>query len=333
MAKKKTRYPKRKGQIIKGSIIGFFILVLIGAGVYAWNSWDKYSKSYVMTFDGEKIRVEEYQYYLLETMSYYSSMGILDYLDENTIRSMSYSQLTNFLVMEKEAKKLGITFTEEEWATLAGYVEEFNQSFEDSDTSRLDLTDERLKELMSSNILYSKLYEETTKDYTVDETDFKTNYEQYLSDNKYIGIDTEVKYVMTYTQEDAEGAREKLLAGADIDEVIKEYSTSYDEDTPISVYSLNDLGLGEDETDKIMSLKVSEISEVINYPDEEHFTVFRIENITVRPDEEVEAEYREDYISQKKDALFNDQLEKWKNEASIVPNKKVYDAGDTDESS
>lgn len=320
MAKKKTRYPHRRAQIMRRTIISLFFLAVIGAGIYGINYLDKQSKSYIMTFDGEKISVEDYNYFRYILTMYQSEDSTTD------TKSAALDELTNYLVINKAAKDKGIVLTAEEIESTAVNLEIYKSIMSSGNIPNLpapNISDEHMKELMAAGTLYDKVRTELTKDYVIDEAAFKTYYDEYLATNKYSEIDAKIKFVITGTKEIGEQAREKLVAGTNIDDVIKEFSLYYDDQYDITSTDLKEFNFKEEILDQIVVLKPTEYTDVIDLIDG-GFLIAYMDEINTLTKEEVEAAQREEFTANAKNEIFNTEFTKYKDAAAAVTNEKAY---------
>jgi len=314
--KNEIKNMKRKIQNVRVFIISFCIIVMITGGIVGGIQLNKYldkqSKSYIMTFEGHKVSVEDLKLYTL-------MLGSGD-----DAQNKGLAALTNFLVLNKTAKEKGIALTEEEKAAALANARNLKENLVSYGLPKLNMTDERIAEILSESLLANKLIEQLGKDYRIDEADFQKAFEEYRLNGKQFYIDIQLKYVITETEAAADKARELLLSGTAVDDVIKEYSIAYSEDAAIETIGLSEINLGQEIVDRILALKVLGITDVIDLGDQ--FVVFEVEEINIPTDEELEATSREMYIQNKKVEIYNVEFAKWKAAAVYQTNQKALDA-------
>ena len=294
--------PEKSGLIKRILIVAVIAVVLIGGGLFLFWQLNRTDNTYIMKFDGQKISMEEFKFYLLMSQQ------------SQTPKDDALSGLTDQLIFEKAAKEKNIVLSQEEKDNVKAYIDEVINSY-NVPLNTLKISSERLEALMSLNDIYYKLIDKVAeeKNFTVDETALATEFANFKNTDKLL------KYIILNTQEEADQVKSIIASGSlSIDEIIKQYSTYYDATAGIEKVSLSQIGLPEADSQKILALKESEYSDVINLGG-----IYGI--FFVVTDSEAEDYFRQDYISYQKYQLFQTEYQLWKNDAKITVNQKAMD--------
>ena len=292
------------------ALICIAAVLVIGGGLFAFLQINKYANSYVMTFEGRKVSMEEFKFFLLITQG------------SNEVKESALENLTRTLILEKAVKDKNVEMDQEgidyvDW--YAGYIKD---DMGQKGITMPNISDERLKSIISVNtVLYSVLMDKVTEElnYSVDEAAFAAEFAGHLADDKLL------KYVITETEEQAKEVREALAAGTiSPEDAIRTYSIYYDaESGNIEKIALSQIGLPVDDNISIIALKQSEFSEIIDLGG-----IYGI--FIVATDKEAEEKYREEYEYYDKMKMFENEYEFWKSEAKYKVNNRALEKFDTD---
>ncbi len=304
--------PNKKINFKKYIILGLSLVLVLAAGIVGFIQLDKYNKSYAMVFEGKKIEIGEYKLYMM-------FQGGNEEAKEQVLKNM-----LDILVIQKAAKDNGIVLTEAEEEEVSASLESLKEVIKTNGLDAPQVSDQRLKEIIAVDYYVTKLMEQLNKDFVIDEADFTKELEDYIANNKLDYIDVRLKYILTDTLEAAEKARGKVLAGGKIDDAIKEFSIDYDESAGVKALPLNAISLSQEVVDQILSLNVSEITEVITL--EDLFVIFEVSEINIPSNEELAADFRMLYLEEQSNSSFESALNKWKAEAKYKINHRAIDA-------
>jgi len=317
LAREKAAKVKFTKKIIAVTIAA---VLIIGGGLFAFWQIERLSIGYILTFDNEKISIEEFKLYLVMS-------------DGNNPKEEAIERLMDFLIMSKEAKERNIELSQSEIDEIKADIE-YSKNF--IPLNKLKIKEERLIEIFGLEFLFLKLIDKVAEDsnFVLNEEMFSEEFE-HIRSHYHDFKDLDVKYVLTLTREDAEQAREALLVDSSSAEiVIREYSMGYeDESIEIEVLRLSEIEvLNQAHVEHLLSLQVSDISDVISI-DGQFYLVFIIEDVIIPTAEEVrevEELYRERYTDYEMYQLFVDEFITWKEESEIKLNEKAYDNFDVD---
>ena len=290
----------------KVSIVCTAVILVLGLGLFAFLQLTKPDTEYIMRFDRQKISVEDFKFVM-----------VLNLLNQTAYdKKSAIDGLTDFLILDKAAKDRKIELTDDEKNYVKSSADSLKGYLESNNVSLPKISDERIEELVSVDMLYYKLLESVAeeKGFAVDETDLAAEFAKFNASDKLL------KYIVTNTEEEAQSAREALGSTLSVDDAIKHYSIAYESNGTEPVL-LSQLGLDEDKQKAIMALKASEFSDVISLG--EIYAVF----IAV-PEQEAKERFRSQYANGKKYQLFNTEYELWKSEAKVAINQKLFDEFD-----
>jgi hypothetical protein len=209
-----------------------------------------------MKFEGKNISMDEFKLFVLLTGS---KEGALE-------------GLTEFLTLDKAAKDKKIVLNEENQALVDSYVDVIKDEYIAPGEIK-NISDERIKSILSflTQVINGELMEKIAveKNYKFDEAVLATEVEGYRARDKFI------KYIITNKRQEAKDVLNLLSSDSiTIDEAIKLYSVLHDESQGIekidlselmnNLYSQYGLMLIDNDYNKVMELKASEISEEFN---------------------------------------------------------------------
>jgi len=223
----------------------------------------------------------------------------------------------------------------------------------------IGMSNSKLLKFFEADMMREVLYNDVTKDYVVDEADFETVYQEYITTNKQTLETRNVNYVVTDTLEDAETVEEKFKGGADIYALIKEYSTDYvapeanedgteAEDTRMSPASVAETPyLTEEQISAVYEMSAGDMaiytyvpaetetdedSEASNTADTESdeitdtfvetpkYIFVYVDNVPETDYDAIREEQRESYISGKKEEIYSAYFEEVQDAADIQTN-------------
>ena len=317
----KKRKKSKKIKMI--SLISAICLVVIAAGIFAFFQINNYTNSYIMSFEGKKIKTEDFKFFLI----YFAG--------ESDVKTPAIDLLTETLIFEREEKARNITLTADELTSVKATASDWKSQI-DAQYTMQKISIAFLEEILTASNLYTKLADQIAieKNYTFDEADFAAQLEDYKQNGKQDYISMDFKYIITETAEAAEEARNALTGGVSADDAIKQYSVAYDEESGygLDTIALDEMGfLSPEEVDDLTALKVDGISNVISLDETTH-VVFITENVYIPTEDEIAESFRSLYDNSKKNEIFAGEIGKWKEEAQskIKINQKVLDGIDVD---
>lgn len=304
--------PKKKINFKKIAAIGLSVILLATAGTFGYKEFDKQSKSYAVTFDGKKYSVEDYKLYLL-------FQGESKEAQKNALAA-----LTDSLIIKKNAVDQGIKLTDAENKQVLEDTKNLKEIVATNGQVMPNVTEERLVEIVSSNMYFSKILDAQSKAYKVDEADFTKEFENYLVNAKQDYMDVNLKYIVTKTKEEATAARSKAQSGTPIDEVIKKYSFDFDPAKGVQVIPMKSIQLSPEDLAAVLKLKVSGLTNVIAL--DGAFVVFYVNEMNIPTNQQVKDNFRKAYTQKNAYEVLQADLIKWRGATEVKVNQKALDA-------
>ncbi len=306
---------KQSGKMIKIVAIVCAALLIIGtASFFGYRAWEKDSMSYIMTFDGKRVGVETYKFFLMIQQS------------EVGASESAIDQIKESLVIRKAAADKGITLPEEERAKIAETAQGLKESIVNYGYTLPDVTDDELIDIMAITYYAESLIDVFNAE-EFDQVAFDAALEEYKSLPQNC-MNVDMYYLIATTPEDAEAARTALSEGADIEEVLMEYSVVY-EQSGLESLTLRDLTLEQYQYDEIIALDEWKPTSV--YDMGGSYVVFVPYSKTAQTDEEIADYYKELYNYQNGNINFQEKVDTWLSEGEFTLNQKAIDSIDYNE--
>ena len=219
---------------MKKRIAVLILSVLMAASVLGGCSGkvdtSKYATTAFATIGGEKLYMDELNYYLRTNQYMYEQWGYLEYMgaekwdDEisyynlwteipgESLKQNAVTTVRQAYIMSKEAEKAGITLTAEEQAKVEEAVDKFLNASDAELLAAVNISKERLTEIYTRNALANKMYAQCTAD--VDTT---------VSDEEACQYDVSYVYISASKLESAEnleeGATPETVANAVVEAI------------------------------------------------------------------------------------------------------------------
>lgn len=286
--------------LILGLIVGVIFLVyfLMDAG----------KKEFGFTFNGQNVSTEE-----LKLFTILGGSDATTGLDNaGFYYSMEYG-LNLYDIKPTDDDKVII---EDEVKAVKDFVA--NNGFEFPKVS-----DKRLMELFAVSALGDKLYDAVCSELVVTEDETQTAFADYLLNNRADYYDIQLKYIFTETEDEANNARNEIINGENIDDVIAKYSLSYTEGEDAQTVGLADIGFEQSISNQILELTVGDVSEAIEYNGA--YLLLYIVSYNIPEQSEVETTFRANYEDQMKYYYFMDRIDLWLTAGNLTPNQDAID--------
>jgi len=313
---------QRKKQRLLGRlvIVAICLMVALGAGYIGWDMW---SRTYVMTFEGERISRDYMRYFSAFTDGW------------SDPREQSMEFLTQFLLVEQFARLNNIVLTTEELADVEENAEMIREHFETFGINFRNISDERMFELASINVLTDRLAEIYTVDFVVDEDEFESSFESHLNFNRAEFIEMELRYHQAPTMYDANVVHDQLTEhdAEDFETVVLRemqqttgLSANELEIPTTTLEGLQDMGIDFWSINQVASLDEGEFSDPIQVG-EDSFFIFMVDSISMPPEAELRETFRERHIEQMRQIEFFDTvIPEWREEADMQINERGVNA-------
>lgn len=296
-----------------------FILILSVSGCFSADSDD-----YVLSVDGEKISMEEYNVYFDEQIKSFEEQGGSDIwgvdFDGVSAVNVAKQNAVNTLVVVKaavnHADQLGVELDDEDKAEATKRAEKIKK-----DNSDMEL----LTKIMEESIIQSRVYDKITGSYQVNDEEFEKYLSNYYEENKGQYTKYTVKEIFIqstdsqYSYEDIEDKCNSIKNEEDFDKLSQEISP----DTPVSEQELDESLYSHEVMDKLAS---AEKGSFVFAEDNTGYHIFSIENVTITPVDDIRDEVRQQYIDNKKEEIYSAQNDSWTDSMTVEKNNSVYDA-------
>lgn len=304
-------------------IIVFLVLFLITVS----GCLNRNQNDYIATVEGEKISLEEFKVYLYIAQQEFEKLGDEDIWDtsfeagltaEEAAKERALDSLVHVTISTKQAKRLNISLTEEqkEQAKLDAF--NFLNSLTDSQLQNIAITEDKMLKIMEEKAIYKEVYEEVTKNFEISEKDFQNSYKAYISkkDNlNALKLDIEYIFISPVStdkaQQDilnqAKEVLQKAKEGKDFKQLVDEYSNSNEIIINSGKETIEKGKYIEKLEDVAFNLKQGEVSDLI-IVDSDYYII----KLNDRIEASIKEEYRNKYIKQKKDEIFEQEYSNWK---------------------
>lgn len=304
-------------------IIVFLILFLITVS----GCLNRNQNDYIATVEGEKISLEEFKVYLYIAQQEFEKLGDEDIWDtsfeagltaEEAAKERALDSLVHVKISTKQAKRLNISLTEEQKEQAKLDASSFLNSLTDSQLQNISITEDKMLKIMEEKAIYKEVYEEVTKNFEISEKDFQNSYKAYISkkDNlNALKLDIEYIFISPVStdkaQQDilnqAKEVLQKAKEGKDFKQLIDEYSKSNEIIIDSGKETIEKGRYIEKLEDIAFNLKQGEVSDLI-IVDSDYYII----KLNDRIESSIKEEYRNKYIKQKKDEIFEQEYSNWK---------------------
>ena len=326
-AKEWKRKRNQQKMVFRLSVAAICLVILMGIGYLAW---DSFNRSYVMTFNGNRIPTAEAQFFFMG--------GIM-----GTPREQAAADLSMFLLMEEAATRHNVGLTAEERQELSGEVQETRDFFDMFGVSISRLSDTRITELMGMDLMVNRLAEIYGADVEIDEEEIVNALFNYTIFNRHEFIEMDLLIHESSTMEDAInafGTMQEADSMEEINEIILEnialrrqitgIEPDENEDTEVEMPRLTIQQLASDQSINpgiimdLAGLFEGDVSSPVEIGG--LFYVFVVESMTEPPMEEVEADFRERFAHHQRVSAFEEIALEWREAADIEINQRGLDS-------
>ena len=290
------------------------------------------SNDYVVKIGNDKISRGEYLVYLMEQKKSFEAQGGTDIweadFDGVSAEEVAKQNAVNTLVMVKTAvkqtKELGITLNEEDKKNVETQTEELLNDFKSSDLEKLDLNKDKIYKIMEEVALQQKVYAYVTDSYTINEAEFNEYINQYYEEHKIEFTKYMIKEIFlqpdttgTENKDKVNSVYNKIMNGTNFNTMLTEISPESNTDA----FELDSSLYTENTLQHIYSHKKGDIFLV---EDVDGYHIFEITDIINSPIESIEPQIREQYINDKKQAIYQTQNDSWQGDISVEKNDDAW---------
>lgn len=302
-------------------IIAFFTVLLML--LTACNS-DK-NPNYAIKINNIEVSKSEFMLYFYETQKSFEAIGGNDIWETDfggktaieAAKERALSSLKAIKIPVLNSGSLGISLSEDEILKIKEDAEKSFSKFTDDEKAILNLNLEQYLNIMQDKALYSKLYNEITKNYIINESDFNTYYTEYK--DVYADILTKLKLRRIFVDEKskAEEVITRYNNGEDFTKLFNEYEPDESIKKSDGILEINK-GDFDSLFNTNLDIEAGEITEILEVP--EGYFIFKLDEKTPLSEDEVRNAVKSYYESLMKQQLFNQEYEKWEKKVSVVKN-------------
>lgn len=329
-ANKTIKKPKEKQIQMEGSKKNIILIAVLAAVVLivcGAVGFEKLHKDVIITLDNKKLYLDDLIYYIYMQESQANMMqqyfGNWDwdaaYDEEKTMREAISEQILDQAIRDEllyeEAKKEGLTLTEEDEEAINSSIEEITASFTSKKRNKLGLTKSNLKSILTKLSLAQQYQEKKSEEFEVDEQAIRgeideKDYEEYKVNTIFISTETtnEDGESVDMTEEEKQKAYDKIAALLDKAKETKDFTTLVgEEETQLQaaeeLWEKDDTYLSEADMKKVLSMKNGEVTDVLE--GESGYYIIRM------VDNECSDSYEQavsDKVQEKREEMFEEQL-------------------------
>ncbi|MDI3534399.1 MAG: foldase protein PrsA [Thermosediminibacterales bacterium] len=237
------------------------------------------------------------------------------------IKKQLLEDMINNVIIEQEAKKRGIEITEDELEkrldelkTQFGGEQNFEEFLKEQGLSLDDV-----KKNVTQEMLYSRLLDEVTRDVEVTEKEVKEYYDLHINEFKESPDEVRARHILVSSEEKAREILKQIKDGADFAELAKKNS-----EDPESAEKGGDLGyfrrgqMVAPFEKAAFELEPGQVSDIVKTDFGYH--IIKVEDKKIYPVyefQEVENEIRKMLLSDRKNEVFTERLNEWKDKSRI----------------
>ena len=325
-AREWKRKRNQQKMVFRLSVAAVCLIILLGIGYLAL---DSFNRSFVMTFNGNRIPVAEAQFFFMG--------GIM-----GTPREQATADLSMFLLMEEAAARHNVGLTAEERQDLMDEVEERRGLADMFGVSLSRLSDARMADLIGMDTIVNRLAEIYGGHIEVDEEEMTNAFFSFTIFNRDDFIEMDLLIHESMTMDDAVAAFATMQDASmeEINEIIIEnmilnmqldgVELDETEIAELEVPSLTIQQLASDQSINpgiimdLANLMEGDVSTPVEIGG--RFYVFVVESLTEPPMDEVEADFRERFTQMQRIEAFEEVALEWREAADIQINQRGLDS-------
>ena len=329
---------KKSGNKTARNVIICFVVIILGFGAfYVWDNRAVDIGDFAGTLNGERMPLEHLFFFFdeaWEVLVWQQGMPE-DEETANVALGIAFEWMIDLHLTVSHAAEFGIYADDIDARELQEYMDTMVMTYFEwgiDVIADFGFTEESFRQFAQMRMITDLVRIYVGNQLYVPEALLAAAFEDFIEEeihqigNEIIEVLANVIEVRTHRQ--AEDLRERILNGADFAELMHEYSVLEE----ISAGVTGTIG----DTDFLMvhvqiiaienEMEAGDISEIIEFPPpRESFVFFEVLEINeIRPLEEVEREYKEQYEAGRREAHFRLTLEMWRQEANVEVNTELF---------
>lgn len=330
---KKQKNARRYHKI---SCLCIVLISLIVTGCKKTNE-TKITETKVVTINDFNVYLDEMMYYIWQTETEYDSYN--DYYEENYgvnfweqnagdgltardfIKDDVMDNVVQSYILWDQAVAAGITLTKEEQETSKTKAQEILTGFTEKQKETIQLSEERLMEILEKEALVDKFFNETLESYKVDEEQIRTELEEQMEKEYEVDAISIPKDELLEDETNPYDAMNQMLEQAKITE---DWSTLVEDSESPFIYETytiteNDTVCPEEIKREVFNQKTGDITPMIET--EEEYVIVKIINDNATKSYETSIE---NAIENQKLTEFNTYYEELRNKYTIIIEEEVW---------
>jgi len=301
------RNKKQKRRVSAG--IGVAVVLVILAGI-AWFAFDAHRRSWIMTFEGQRIPTNELRF-MMENQDWWVSP------EEITERAMA--DLIQSLTIIHHANRLNLGMTNEERDILLANVD-----------SHSVLSDTRMAEFFSVGNMFERLFDYYVPEFALDAADYQDEIAEYIEARRPFYAPSEVMYILNEDLGVLLSVQTSVFddAGTEFADFVLQYC---EEHIAHEIESPNKLSIAElegviDPMDMLMlmDLQPGEMSEIIMFNDS--FLLLYMYSRGEIADSEIQESFLSNMALELRREQFNEIFEELVENAAVEINQRALDS-------
>lgn len=286
--------------------------------------------TYAVKINNEQVSKNEFMLYLYEAQKNFESVGGNDIwetdFDGQTAEEAAKESALNALKMVKitaqRAKELKINLTDEGKKKAKSEAKSSYAGYSEEEKKAIGLSEDEIYNIMQEKYLFNNVYDEIVKNYEVSEADFnayyKDNKDKFKSDYTMLNL----KAILVNDKSVADEVYTKAKAGEDFSKLVNTYTVG-DELKSTGGVLQKYKGEIEDYFGVKFDIEVGGISEILEV--DEGYYIIKLESKQEADESDIISNVKGYYTAAKKQTIFNQEYNKWQNEAKIVKNNQVWE--------
>jgi len=284
----------------------------------------------ILTINDRKISKPEFMVYLYETAAQFNSIGGEDIWEtefdgktaEDLVKERTLESIQNVVLTEEQAKQYDISLSEDEKSLAKTEAKKQFDALSKDKKEKNGITLKTVEAILEDTLLYHKVFDEVTKDFQLSDADFqayqKENRQDYTKRYQPLTVGT----ILVRDKAIAQKVITQARAGVDFEKLCKTYEideTEKQNGATMETY----LGHLEESFGTPFDLQEGEVSEPLETAD--GFYIIKVISRGILAENELLQLMKTDYITSKKEALFQAEFSHWIKKATIERNDDVYE--------
>ena len=314
-------------QVIALAVVALLVVIV------CVNIWIIRDRRWVMSYDGGRVATSDFRaVFDLEMQG----------SPDPAARAAALGSLQQIIALIDRAEYHGVALTPEEREEAEEGMDAWRQ-FERQNWG-FDImgyiSNARLAELFTTGPLVQRLIDiyVPVESVDVDEAEFAELFEEYIAENIYNHMNMQVLILDTFTLEDIEEAY-ALVDTMDFEDIVMQFVEGFGDEEeevmpePMPIMNLlghlDDMGLSSEDREHLLYLEAGEVSRIIAFYEDGEPIFYLLVKMVSReePDlDAVEADFRSDYIDERRHERFVELVEQWTEEANFVVNERGYNS-------